>query len=158
MIRRPPSSTRTDTLFPYTSLFRSGYALRDAVVSDPAHGSVPVDELLSDALADRLRSEVRLDRASAPEAWERHAPVHKDTTYLTVVDRDRNAISFINSLFHAFGSCIMAPESGIMLHCRGLGFCTTEGDPNAVAGDKRPMNTLIQIGRASCRDRGCRDG
>src|SRR3546814_11962149 len=92
MIRRPPSSTRTDTLFPYTSLFRSGYALRDAVVSDPAHGSVPVDELLSDALADRLRSEVRLDRASAPEAWERHAPVHKETTYLTVVDRDRNAI------------------------------------------------------------------
>src|SRR3546814_14785816 len=52
---------------------KAGYALRDAVVSDPAHGSVPFAELLSDALADRLRPEVRLPRASAPErkrVWE----------------------------------------------------------------------------------------
>src|SRR5262249_15360259 len=83
---------------------KAAYRVRDAFIGDPKSMTTSVDELLSDARAERTRARVRLDRASQPVDWDE--PEHKDTVYLTVVDRDRNAISFINSLFHAFGSGI----------------------------------------------------
>jgi gamma-glutamyltranspeptidase/glutathione hydrolase len=62
---------------------------------------------------------------------------------MCVVDRDGNAVSFINSLFSSFGTGIMGPESGVILHNRGSGFRTTPGHPSAIAPRKRPFHTLI---------------
>jgi gamma-glutamyltranspeptidase/glutathione hydrolase len=62
---------------------------------------------------------------------------------MCVVDRDGNACSFINSLFSAFGTGIVAPESGVILHNRGSGFRTVPGHANAIAPGKRPFHTLI---------------
>jgi len=120
---------------------KAAYRARDAFFGDPRAMTVPVEEFLSDARAERTRARIRLDRASAPVDWDE--PEHKDTVYLCVVDRDRNAISFINSLFHDFGSGITAPKSGVLLHSRGFMFRTIPGHPNAIGPRKRPLHTII---------------
>lgn len=121
---------------------RLGYAVRDAVVGDPRTAPVPVDELLSDrytaALAHRFSASTRIADLAPP-----FGPAHRDTVFLAVVDRDQNTIAFINSIFAEFGSGIVAPASGIVLHNRGSGFVVEPGHPNTIAGRKRPMHTII---------------
>ena len=118
-----------------------GYAQRDRYVSDPRKVDVPVDWLLSDAHTKGLRAMIDPQRAGAFRPSD--FPVHKDTIYLSCVDAEGTAVSFINSLFSGFGSCIMAPESGVMLHNRGRSFRLEEGHVNAIAPSKRPMHTII---------------
>jgi len=120
---------------------KAAYRARDAYFGDAGAMTEPVAEFLSDARAERTRAMIRLDRASEPVAWDE--PEHKDTIYLCVVDRHRNAISFINSLFHDYGSGITAPKSGVLLHSRGHMFRTIPGHPNAIGPRKRPLHTII---------------
>ncbi|MGH7069220.1 MAG: gamma-glutamyltransferase family protein [Acetobacteraceae bacterium] len=128
---------------------------RDAFVADPALAAVPVARLLDEAYLSGLRDLIDDDhmRHALPPAGqvaipevampEVAAPAHADTAYLAVVDRDGNAASFINSLFQSFGSGILAEKSGVMLQNRGFSFNLVRGHPNAIAGGKRPMHTII---------------
>ena len=127
---------------------KAAYSLRDSLLADPRHMTVPVDELLSDAFIAKLRSRIRMDRASEPSVWD--SPVHRDTVYLTVVDRDRNVVSLINSIFASFGSGIYAEKSGVLLQNRGSGFSLLPGHPNELAGRNRPLHTIIPA--LLCRD------
>ncbi len=117
------------------------YRDRNAFLADPAFSDVPVEHLLSDAYLNGLRALIDDERAAD------HLPppgsLHSDTVYVAVVDADGNACSLINSVFNNFGSGIVAGDTGILLHNRGLGFSMVEGHPNCIAGDKRPMHTII---------------
>ena len=121
---------------------RLAFADRDAYIGDPRYVDVPVERLLSKKHGDDQRAHVRTDRAMngiAPVPL----PAHNDTTYLCVVDRDRNAVSFINSVFDGFGSGKVAPNCGVVLQNRGSSFKVDENHPNGIAGGKRPMHTII---------------
>lgn len=120
---------------------KAAYADRDRFITDPAQVDVPVDRLLSPAHADAIRGRITMDAAA--DAAAAREPVPQDTTYLCVVDRDRTAVSFINSLANGFGSGILAPESGVMLQNRGVYFSLERGHANAIAPKKRTMHTLI---------------
>ncbi len=121
---------------------RLAYRDRNAFIADPAQAEVPVDVLLSAGHAARLRASIRPDRAMAdlpPSLF----PEHADTVYLCVVDRDRNAVSFINSVYHSFGSGLVSPKTGIVLQNRGQSFRTDPAHPNCIAPGKRPLHTII---------------
>ena len=120
---------------------KAAYARRDALIADPDFVDVPTERLLSAREAEAIRARISLERAASEEQVRRF--VHADTTYLCVVDRDRNAVSFINSLYHGFGSAVMAPKSGVMLQNRGCSFRLVEGHPNVIEPRKRPMHTII---------------
>lgn len=121
---------------------RVAYAERDAFVCDSDTGVTPAEHLVSPeraaTLSRRISSESRLvDFSPLP------FPEHKDTVFLVVVDRARTAVSFINSIFDDFGSGILAPKSGGLLHNRGMCFALELGHPNKLAGGKRPMHTIL---------------
>lgn len=119
---------------------RLAYAVRDRAIADPAQAEIPVEELLSDDYAQQLRAKIHLDRAQPLSKSD--FPTHADTIYLCVVDADGDAISFINSTFHGFGSGLVSP-TGVVLQSRGSGFRLEAGHPNAIAPGKRPLHTII---------------
>lgn len=118
------------------------YRDRDAFLADPKLAEVPVARLLEKGYAAKLREVIQQDRALTdlpPPLLE----AHPDTVYLTVVDKDLNAVSFINSVFDAFGSGLVCGETGVLFHNRGRAFRLDPSHPNALAPRKRPLHTII---------------
>lgn len=120
---------------------RLAYAVRDHLVADPAAMTVAPEALVSQAYADELAAGFDAGRRNPAVALPRQPGA--DTIYLTVVDRDRRAVSFINSLYGGFGAKLVTPRSGIALHNRGACFTLEEGHPNELKPGKRPMHTII---------------
>ncbi len=121
---------------------RLAYRDRNLYLADPGQSDVPVDWFLSEAHAGQLREAID-DAGALNPLPEFSAPRHESTVYISVVDKDRNACSFINTLFHNFGAVLMPPRSGVMLHNRGQGFVLDPAHPNCIAPGKRPLHTII---------------
>ncbi|WP_278921987.1 gamma-glutamyltransferase family protein [Pseudophaeobacter profundi] len=117
------------------------YDARNRFLADADH-TTQLDHMLAPETAARLAALIDHKRAMAAPAALSEA-VHKDTIYITVVDKDRMAVSLIYSIFHGFGSGLASEKFGILLQNRGAGFTLQEGHPNALAGGKRPMHTII---------------
>ncbi len=118
------------------------FADRNKYIADPAFAKVPVAELLSKDYAAGRRALIHPDRViETPEPGV--VVNHSDTVYFTVVDKDRNAVSFINSIFENFGSGIVAGDTGIVLHDRGAGFSLDPAHVNRLEPAKRPFHTII---------------
>lgn len=115
------------------------FADRDAYLADPEHMRAPLETLISKEYAEARRAGISGDRAArevAPGLTD-----DGDTIYLTVVDRDRNAVSLIYSLFGSFGSGLVVPGTGIALQNRGTGYSLEPGHPNELAPGKRALHT-----------------
>jgi len=122
--------------------FTLAMAERDRFVADSGFKELPVAQMLSDEFAQRQFGRIDMQQALAQPVASA-LPDHRDTVYITVVDRDRNACSFINSVFHSWGSGLVAGSTGINLNNRGAGFVLEEGHFNQLEPGKRPMNTII---------------
>jgi gamma-glutamyltranspeptidase/glutathione hydrolase len=120
---------------------RMAYAMRDQLIADMALAKVDVAGILDKQFAGKLRSQIR-----AGEAMAGLPPMDvakSDTVYLCVADGQRNVVSFINSIYHSFGSGIVAPGTGVLLQNRGMGFSLAAGHPNCIAPGKRPLHTIM---------------
>ncbi len=115
------------------------YADRDRWVADPAHADVPVDALLDRAYAQRRRADFDPGKAQA-HAW---GDPEGDTTGFVVADGAGNLISVIQSVYKMFGSGVVPPGTGVVLHNRGAYFSASPDHPNCFAPRKRPFHTLL---------------
>ncbi len=129
-------------IFTVVETFRLAAAERDRFVADPDFSDIPVATMLSKEFAQKQYARIDPTRALTHPVSS-GLPNHLDTIYLSVVDRERNACSFINSLYHPWGSGVVAGETGIMLQNRGGGFNLIEGHANCIAPAKRPLHTII---------------
>ncbi len=120
---------------------RLAYDARDRFVADIAHMPDPA-RLQRPGLGTELAALIDPGRAM-PDPRPRSEEVHRDTIYITVVDRDRMAVSLIYSIFHSFGAGLASPRFGILLHNRGAGFTLEDGHPNEAGGGKRPLHTIL---------------
>ncbi|SFE31771.1 gamma-glutamyltransferase family protein [Roseivivax sediminis] len=117
------------------------YDARNRFMADPDH-TARLDHMLAPETAKRLAALIDPARALPSPASASEA-VHRDTVYITVVDRDRLAVSLIYSIFHGFGSGLASERFGILFQNRGAGFSLEAGHPNEFGPGKRPMHTII---------------
>jgi gamma-glutamyltranspeptidase/glutathione hydrolase len=132
-----------DALHTLIEAKKLAYADMARHVCDPAFHGVPIDTMLAKSYAANRAREIDAARAN-PGVSAGDLPVSGgDTTYLSVVDRDGNMVSLIQSIFASFGSGLVPAGAGFVLQSRGGLFTLDPRHPNALAPRKRPLHTII---------------
>jgi gamma-glutamyltranspeptidase / glutathione hydrolase len=116
-------------------------------VADPKFAKVPVGPMLDKATAEVRAKLIDPAKAACTVEPSKFSGLTDgeggDTIYLSVIDKDGNIVSLIQSLYSSFGSGVVAPGTGVMLHNRGALFTLEDGHPNQIAPRKRPLHTII---------------
>lgn len=138
------------------------YADREAYLADQDFVDIPYDVLLSDEYAAERRKLIDFDKAMGlgtpgqigestrevdgnEDAYPDYDLHEGDTSYLCVVDKDRNMVSFMPSLHSSFGCGVVMADTGIIFNCRGDYFSLDEDHPNSLQPHKRPRVTLAPV-------------
>jgi len=132
-----------DYLHAVIESLRIAFADANWWVADPNVEKVPTQDLISRPyLAERAKI---FDPNKASDVVHHGSPAHNhsDTVYFAVTDSFGNGISFINSNYGGFGTCIIPKGCGFTLQNRGANFVLKEGHPNVFAPSKRPYHTII---------------
>ena len=135
---KPMSSERFHIQAEITKI---AYELKEKIIGDPNFVDINFNNFLKKKFIKELSKKIKFNKV-----YKTKNPLitsHPETVYLTVVDKDLNAVSFINSICFAFGSGITTNKTGILLQNRGVNFRIEENHPNCIAGGKRPLHTII---------------
>ncbi|MBO6783982.1 MAG: gamma-glutamyltransferase [Alphaproteobacteria bacterium] len=116
---------------------------RDLHLADPAFADVPLDRLLSKDYAAERAGLIDMSRATPWDAVPSYGTLDGDTVFMSVADSDGNAVALIQSLYAAFGSGVVAGNTGVMLQNRGSYFSLDPDHPNRLEPGKVPAHTLI---------------
>jgi gamma-glutamyltranspeptidase/glutathione hydrolase len=117
---------------------------RDRLLADPSHMSASVEDLLTPQALEQLAEKV-LRQPLTPAETEPSRRPDGDTVAVVAADDEGRSVSLIQSLFHGFGSMILEPRTGILLHDRGACFSLDPASPNVLAPGKRPLHTLSPV-------------
>ena len=138
-----------DPLGPHTALLAELCRLasldRDRYLADPHFAEVPVEDLLSESHGTELLNSAQARLETSPGVGPGSSVARGDTVAVVTADSDGNAASLIQSIFHSFGSGILEPTTGIVMHNRGASFELDPSSPNALAPGKRPLHTLMPV-------------
>lgn len=118
---------------------KRAFADRFAHLADPEWHEIPLETLLSEPYLEKRRAEIG-EQATAVTAGA--LDEGQDTTYFLVADSHGNAVSFIQSIFHNFGSAWIPEGTGILFNNRLTGFSLDPASPNVLEPGKRPAHTL----------------
>jgi gamma-glutamyltranspeptidase/glutathione hydrolase len=125
------------------SVLAQAAADRDRFCCDPEWGeAAPAEELLSEPYVRRIAERAM---AGTPVELLGQRKASGDTVAVVVTDRDGTWVSLIQSVFHCFGSGVLDPGTGVVLHNRGASFSLDPASPNRLAGGKRPLHTLMPV-------------
>ncbi|MFM8922060.1 MAG: gamma-glutamyltransferase, partial [Candidatus Nanopelagicaceae bacterium] len=131
--------SQSDWLHMQVEAKKIAFADRNSIISDPEVVEVNTDSILNPShIASRVK-EIDMRKANN----ENLSPSEgSDTTYFLVADREGNAVSWIQSVFHGFGASWVVPGTGMILNNRLTGFNLDPTSPNYIKPGKRPAHTL----------------
>lgn len=125
-----------------TEASKLAYKARNQFIADENFLTRDIETFFDNNSSSKLANLINLEKAS-PNLESQTEEVHLDTVLVSVVDKDRCAVSLIFSIFHAFGSGHASEKYGLLFQNRGSGFTLQKNHPNELASSKRPLHTII---------------